>query len=33
MFGIVIVTHGKLREGLVDASNMIFGPQENMIEL
>ena len=33
MFGIVIVTHGKLSEGLVDASNMIFGPQENMIAL
>lgn len=33
MFGIIIISHGKLSEGLVDASNMIFGPQENMIAL
>lgn len=33
MFGIIIISHGKLSEGLVDASNMIFGPQENIIAL
>ncbi len=33
MFGIVVISHGKLSEGLVDASNMIFGPQESMLAL
>ena len=33
MFGIIIISHGQLSEGLVDASNMIFGPQDNMIAL
>lgn len=33
MFGIIVISHGKLSEGLVDASNMIFGPQENMLAL
>lgn len=33
MFGIIVISHGKLSEGLVDASNMIFGPQDNMLAL
>lgn len=33
MFGIIVISHGKLSEGLVDASDMIFGPQENILAL
>lgn len=33
MMGILIATHGKLAEGLLDAVKLITGPQENVLTL